>query len=74
MLFRSGEELIALLSHNESLEEQRCTNIYQIATHHDWRYRIDDFCRMMNLSKPPSLQDDLCRLQEMTSLLKRSIS
>ncbi len=64
------DELITLLSHNDSFEEQRRTNSYQMVKHHDWRYRINDFCRIMNLSKPQLLQDDLSRLQELASLLK----
>ncbi len=69
----ASDELVTLLSHNDSLEEQRRTNIYQVVTHHDWRYRIDNFCRMMNLSKPQLLQDDLSRLQELSLLLKHSV-
>jgi len=69
----ASDELVALLSHNDSLEEQRRTNIYHIVTNHDWRYRIDHFCRIMNLSQPELLQDDLVRLQELTSLLKHSM-
>lgn len=68
---KAGDELITLLSNNDSLEEQRLTNIYQTVTHHDWRYRIEDFCNKMNLPKPQTLFSDLARLEELASSLKQ---
>ena len=57
------EELVNLLSDNDSLEQQRHVNIFQTLTHHDWRYRIDTFCRMMALPVPEELRDDLAKVK-----------
>ena len=64
----ASEELISLLSCNDSLEQQRRTNIFQTLTRHDWRYRIETFCRIMNLPVPEALHDDLGLLQELGTL------
>ncbi len=64
----ASDELIALLSRNDSLEQQRSTNIFQILLNHDWRYRIEAFCAMMGLPIPVALPDDLLRLQELSAL------
>ena len=61
----AADELIALLSRNDTLEQQRYTNIFQILRHHDWRYRIESFCKIMNLPLPEALPDDLFRLHEL---------
>ena len=63
----AGDELISLLKNNDSLDEQRQSNIYQTITHHDWRYRIETFCQLMNLPKPDSLLYDLGSLHELAS-------
>ena len=63
----AGDELIDLLSRNESLEQQRRTNIFQILHNHDWRYRIKTFCTLMNLPVPEALPDDLLRLHELAA-------
>jgi hypothetical protein len=59
------EELRTLLENNEALEQQRCTNIRQTIANHDWRHRNEEFCRMMGLPAPQSLQHDLDRLAEL---------
>lgn len=61
----AADELIALLSHNDTLEQQRRINIFQILSHHDWRYRIEAFCNMMDILVPEALHDDLSRLHEL---------
>ncbi len=61
----AADELIALLSRNETLEQQRRTNISHIVRYHDWRYRIESFCEMMALPIPVALPEDLLRLQEL---------
>jgi hypothetical protein len=66
------DELTALLSENDSLAEQRYTNIFQILTHHDWRYRILHFCQMMNLPVPDSLNHDIDQVKELSNSFKHS--
>ena len=68
----AGNELVTLLSHNDSLEAQRRTNIFQMLSHHDWRYRIKTFCQMMNLPLPKTLNHDLCLLEERAASLENS--
>jgi len=67
------EELVTLLSRNDSLEQQRRTNIFQTLTHHDWRYRIETFCRIMDLPVPKALLTDLASLQELGTLFEHSV-
>ncbi len=59
----ASDELVSLLSRNETLAEQRRINIFNMLAHHDWRYRITALCSLFNLPVPPSLQDDIARLQ-----------
>ncbi|ABL64938.1 glycosyltransferase [Chlorobium phaeobacteroides] len=68
----AADELIALLSQNDALEQQRRTNIYQMLSHHDWRYRIEAFCKMMDLPIPEALHDDLSRLHELAASFDHS--
>ena len=58
-------ELVDMLSRNGELEEQRRINITQTILHHDWRYRIERFCKLMNLPLPAALPGDIARLQEL---------
>jgi hypothetical protein len=67
------DELITLLSNNDSLEEQRRINISRTISHHDWRYRIKTFCQMMNLPLPQTLNHDLGRLQELASSFNHTV-
>ena len=69
----SSDELISLLSRNDSLEQQRRTNIFQTITHHDWRYRIETFCRIMDLPEPEALHDDIARLNELSTSFDHSV-
>ena len=69
----AADQLISLLLHNNSLEQQRRTNIFQTISHHDWRYRIETFCRIMDLPVPEELRDDLARLQELSTLFEQSV-
>jgi len=62
---KAADELISLLSRNDDLEQQRIINIAQTITHHDWRYRIETFCNLMQLPVPPALQDDKARLKQL---------
>lgn len=64
----AADELVALLSQNDSLEQQRRINIFQMLSLHDWRYRIKAFCQLMDLPIPEALHNDLARLQELRSL------
>lgn len=61
----AADELVALLSGNDDLEQQRRTNIFQTLSNHDWRYRIGALCTLMNLPVPNTLRDDVARLQEL---------
>jgi len=61
----AAEELEALLLRNDSLAAQRRTNIAEMLARHDWRYRIQTFCRLMNLPVPAKLHADLVRLQNL---------
>ncbi|MBM3423274.1 MAG: glycosyltransferase family 1 protein [Chlorobi bacterium] len=61
----AAEELTQLLSRNDQLEEQRRINIRQTITHHDWRFRIETFCTLMNIPIPPALHQDKAKLQEL---------
>jgi hypothetical protein len=63
----AADQLIDLLARNDSLEQQRRTNIFQSLSHHDWRYRIRDMCAMLELPVPPSLLDDLSLLKALAS-------
>ena len=63
----ASDELVNLLSRNETLAEQRRSNIFHALGHHDWRYRIATMCRLFNLPLPQSLQDDMARLQGLTA-------
>ncbi len=67
------DELIALLSRNDTLEQQRHTNISHIFRHHDWRYRIESFCKMMALPILVALPDDLLRLHELADSFDHSL-
>ena len=69
----AADELIALLSHNDTLEQQRRINISQILSYHDWRYRIEAFCNMMNLVVPDALHDDLSLLRELAASFDHSV-
>ncbi|MEI8185382.1 MAG: glycosyltransferase family 1 protein [Chlorobiaceae bacterium] len=68
----ASEELITLLLNQDSLEEQRLVNIFQMMNHHDWRYRIKNFCGMMNLTLPEKLKTDLWLLEERAASFKNS--
>lgn len=61
----AAEELEALLLRNDSLAMQRRTNMSEMLTRHDWRYRIQSFCGMMNLPIPDKLHADLAQLQSL---------
>jgi len=59
----ASDELVNLLSRNETLAQQRRSNIFNTLSHHDWRYRIAALCGIFNLPVPQSLQDDIAQLQ-----------
>ncbi len=61
------DELLELLSDNESLEQQRRINIAQTLSNHDWRYRIERFCGLMNLPVPEKLTPDLAKVRELAA-------
>lgn len=69
----ASEELVSLLSCNDSLEQQRRTNIFQTISHHDWRYRIEALCQIMDLPVPEALHNDLARLHELGTLFEKSV-
>ncbi len=69
----ASDELIKLLSVNDSLEEQRYSNIYHTITNHDWRYRIELFCKIMNLPIPQLLTDDFEHLYKLGNSIKKFI-
>ena len=59
----ASDELVSLLSRNETLDAQRRSNIFHTLRHHDWRHRIITLCNLFNLPPPQTLQDDIARLQ-----------
>ncbi|MFZ4478396.1 MAG: glycosyltransferase [Rhodoferax sp.] len=61
----ASDELVKLLSNNDALEQQRRSNIFHSVRHHDWRYRIESLCFLMNLPLPETLRSDLAHLQEL---------
>jgi hypothetical protein len=65
----AAEELEALLLRNDTLAAQRRTNMAEMLARHDWRYRIQTFCSLMNLSVPAKLLADLARVQELGASL-----
>ena len=69
----AADELVALLADNDNLEEQRRINIYQTLRHHDWRFRIESFCRMMDLPVPDPLREDIARVQELAASYGRPV-
>ncbi len=68
----AGDELIQLLLNNDDLEAQRRSNMYHTITNHDWRYRIERFCKIMNLEIPQLLTDDKGRLNGLAESMKHS--
>jgi hypothetical protein len=65
----AAEELEALLLRNDTLAAQRRTNMTEMLARHDWRYRIQAFCGLMNLPVPTKLMADLARVQELAASL-----
>ncbi|RXK85028.1 glycosyltransferase family 1 protein [Chlorobaculum sp. 24CR] len=61
----AADELVDMLSRNDELEEQRLVNITQVITNHDWRYRIERFCELMNLPVPAALPGDIAQLRQL---------
>jgi hypothetical protein len=61
----AADELEALLLRNDTLATQRRTNMAEMLARHDWRYRIQAFCSLMNLPVPAKLLADLVRVQEL---------
>jgi hypothetical protein len=59
----ASDELVGLLANNETLADQRRSNIFHMLGHHDWRYRIATMCRLFNLPVPQTLKEDMARLQ-----------
>lgn len=58
----AADELVTLLSRNAELEQQRRSNIFHMLGHHDWRYRIETLCRLLDLPVPETLRNDMERL------------
>lgn len=58
------DELLDILMRNDSYQQQRRRNIGQMLKNHDWRYRIDSFCRATGLPQPDGLSRDLEQLQQ----------
>jgi hypothetical protein len=67
----AAEELEALLLRNDSLATQRRTNMAEMLGRHDWRYRIQAFCGLMNLPIPEKLDADLAQLQVLGASFSR---
>ena len=65
----ASDELVSLLSRNETLDAQRRSNIFHTLGHHDWRHRILTLCGLFNLPAPPTLRDDIARLRALGSEL-----
>jgi len=61
----AADELQALLLRHDSLAAQRRSNMAEMLARHDWRYRIEAFCSLMNLPMPARLGADLARLQDL---------
>jgi hypothetical protein len=63
----AADELITLLAHNDTLEQQRHSNIFHSLVFHDWRHRIGVMCGLFNLPMPSTLSDDVARLQALAA-------
>jgi hypothetical protein len=63
----AADELQDLLSRNESLAQQRRSNIFHTVNNHDWRYRIAALCRLFDLPPPQALLDDIQHLQALSA-------
>jgi len=61
----AGEQLVEMLENNDDFHAQRRRNIREMIVRHDWRYRIDELCRLFDLPQPPKLAEDLGRLQDL---------
>ncbi len=59
----AADELANLLARNDSLAQQRRSNIFNTLSHHDWRYRMSTLCSLFNLEPPQGLRDDIEHLQ-----------
>ena len=59
----ASDELVTLLSRNDTLAAQRRLNIFNTIGDHDWRHRIMALCGLFNLPPPQTLHDDIARLQ-----------
>lgn len=65
----AADELESLLARDEGLAQQRRSNMSQALNRHDWRYRIQDFCRLMNLPVSDALGNDLTCIQDLSTSL-----
>jgi hypothetical protein len=61
----ASEQLRAMLTDNDRLEEQRIINISEMIARHDWRHRIMDFCSLTALPVPEALRDDIELLERL---------
>lgn len=59
----AAQEVEQLLERNHQFDAQRQSNIAHMIGHHDWRYRIRDFCGFVGLPTPDMLDQDVQRLQ-----------
>jgi hypothetical protein len=60
----AADEIEGLLGNNDAWLQQRQTNIANILKMHDWRYRIRDFCELMQMPAPTKLKQDLARIAD----------
>lgn len=62
---QAHEELLTLLADADSLAVQSRANSQHMIQRHDWRYRIRDFCQLMELPAPERLAEDLAQLGDL---------
>lgn len=59
--------LESMLASRDTFAIQRRSNIAQMLSQHDWRYRIDSLCKLLAWSRPSRLDEDLGRLQDLAT-------
>lgn len=64
------DQLRDLLARDDELAAQRRSNVRHMLQRHDWRDRILRMCRLFDWPVPPSLDDDLGRVQALAAQLE----
>ena len=64
----AGAQVLDLLARNDALRAQRRSNVRHMALHHDWRYRIQELCRVFGLPMPAALLEDIEELRSLADV------